>query len=191
MLQTLHEKLYEKGFLLSEVTTNIQEKRTVFLNKQFFSSDEVDVDMSDDSLIVDLNHIEVHYELFNWKTCETTIGTLKELRAKLKELLGLKKDAKFYFYNGFSEPKLLGTIVDLQDLTISDNYLGDLTDEVQLEIESVLDNDDIDIEHQDEAVSEILDSYNIYPDPSLEFLEDLNVNHFGLPSHRFLENWID
>lgn len=191
MLQTLHEKLYEKGFLLSEVTTNIQEKRTIFLNKQFFSSDEVDVDMSDDSLIVDLNHIEVHYELFNWKTGETTIGTLKELRAKIKELLGLKKDTKFYFYNGCSEPKLLGTIVELKDLTIHDNYLGDLTDEVQLEIESVLDNGNIDIEHQDKAIAESLDTYNIYPDPSLEFLEDLNVNHFALPANRFLENWID
>ena len=59
----------------------------------------------------------------------------------------------FYFYNGFNKPKKIASnIKELKKITLSDNYLGDVTSDFLEELKSCIKYDDF----------TELEYYNIY-----------------------------
>lgn len=89
----------------------------------------------------------------------------------------LKMD-KYYFYNGFAEPRL----IDISDLEVESNYLGDITEEVLEEYENWKDESDVDFNEQ-------MGYYGIYRNPTRKMFEELNINVFGLSKGDWLANF--
>lgn len=91
------------------------------------------------------------------------------------------KNAKLYSYTGFSEPEE----IDINDLAIQSNYLGDITDEFMEEYSYVANNYTL-----EEAISEQpLAAYGIWIEPTLEILQDKNQYSYGLARNTYLENF--
>ncbi len=79
-----------------------------------------------------------------------------------------KEKIKIYFYNGFEQPLLLAeNLKEFKNITISDNYFGDVTKDV---LEIVRDFKNID-ELRDE-----LFSYQIFVNPSYLDFYDFNLS---------------
>lgn len=86
------------------------------------------------------------------------------------------KKFKAYFYNGFGKPKLLATSITglLRDVTISDNYLGDLTSEMRSEVKGYKNG-----KQSFEDLSSSLEYYNIYINPTFNSLVEVSKTWFG------------
>ena len=86
---------------------------------------------------------------------------------------------KYYFYNGFEAPQE----IDINDLTIENNYRGDVTSEVIEEHDAwKAENDDL--------YNEMMGYYGIYRNPTLEDFQDVN-NRVGLDKNTYLDEWQD
>lgn len=89
---------------------------------------------------------------------------------------------KAYFYNGFKEPELIATdIEELKNISISDTYAGDVSEEFL---------ETINICTSIEDLKEELAYYDIYINPTKQDLIEANKAWFapdGLES--YLENW--
>lgn len=88
---------------------------------------------------------------------------------------------KIYFYNGFGAPKLLATSLDefKKDVTISNSYLGDTTEQaiedLEFAIELNLSNEEI--------------GFNLYIDPTLDDFREVNRS-YNLPQDTYLTDWL-
>lgn len=79
-----------------------------------------------------------------------------------------KEKAKIYFYNGFEKPLLLAeNLKEFKNITISDNYFGDVTADV---LEIVRDCKNI------EELKEELASYQIFVNPNYLDFYDFNLS---------------
>lgn len=76
----------------------------------------------------------------------------------------------FYFYNGFNKPKKVASSVkELKELTLTDNYLGDVTSEFLEELEyCVKYNDFTELEY-----------YGIYYNMNNEKVKEVALSWFG------------
>jgi len=94
----------------------------------------------------------------------------------------INQSIKAYFYNGFKEPELIATdIKGLKNISISDTYAGDVSEEFIETINSCASMDDL---------KEELAYYDIYINPDKQDLIEANKAWFepdGLES--YLENW--
>lgn len=97
------------------------------------------------------------------------------------EKLVNKYKGKLYFYNGFSEPKL----IDLKDFVIQSNYLGDVTEEFCEELNFYFSEVETDIQEEQPFFS-----YGIWFKPTLKDLQNFNVRVM-LEENSYLENWCD
>lgn len=92
------------------------------------------------------------------------------------------KNIKAYFYNGFNEPELIATdIKGLKNITISDTYAGDVSEEFIETINSCTSMDDL---------KEELVDYDIYINPDKQDFIEANKAWFepdGLEN--YLEKW--
>lgn len=92
------------------------------------------------------------------------------------------RSIKAYFYNGFKEPELIATdIKGLKNITISDTYAGDVSEEFIETINSFTSMDDL---------KEELGDYDIYINPTKQTFIESNKAWFepdGLEN--YLENW--
>ncbi|MBO1087136.1 hypothetical protein [Enterococcus mundtii] len=96
-------------------------------------------------------------------------------------------EIKVYFYNGFDKPKLLSNNLEgLKDVEISDNYLGDMTEEFHEEIDNLPSVDITDIEVMND-INEVLGDFNMIANPSLADLVELSKYWFenDVPTHHF------
>lgn len=89
---------------------------------------------------------------------------------------------KAYFYNGFKEPELIATdIEELKNISISDNYVGDVSEEFIETINSCSNLDDL---------KEELAYYDIYINPTKQDFIEANKAWFEPDSlEAYLENW--
>lgn len=89
---------------------------------------------------------------------------------------------KAYFYNGFKEPELLATdIKGLKNITISDTYAGDVSEEFIETINSCTSMDDL---------KEELVDYDIYINPTKKDFIEANKAWFGSDGlETNLKNW--
>ena len=86
---------------------------------------------------------------------------------------------KYYYYNGFEEPQE----IDLDDMTIESNYLGDITEEFMEEHNEWKTEDD-------SLYNEMMGVYNIWRNPTLEDFQEVN-ERVGLWTNAYLEEWQD
>lgn len=99
-----------------------------------------------------------------------------------------KQEVKLYFYNGFDKPKHLGNkLEDLFEVTITDNYLGDKSEELYEEVDFYCGGELM--ESDIEELKEILGYYDIFINPTLDELVEEAKRYFGndVPSHHFTE----
>ena len=96
------------------------------------------------------------------------------------EKLVNKYQGKLYFYNGFSEPKL----IDLKDFAINSNYQGDVTDELKEELFEYLTENDEDIQEEQPFFN-----YGIWFMPTLKNLQEFNLK-VGLNKDDYLEKMV-
>lgn len=89
---------------------------------------------------------------------------------------------KAYFYNGFNEPELIATdIKGLKNITISDTYAGDVSDEFLEDINSCSNLDDL---------KEELAYFDIFINPDKQDFIEANKAWFEPDSLEvYLENW--
>jgi len=92
------------------------------------------------------------------------------------------QNIKAYFYNGFEEPALIATDIEgLKNITISDTYAGDVSEEFLEDINSCTSIEDL---------KEELAYYDIYINPTKQDFIEANKAWFepdGLEN--YLENW--
>ncbi len=93
------------------------------------------------------------------------------------------KNIEIYFYNGFYSPER----IDIDNLVITHNYLGDITEEVLEEYKRVMEEYDV----EDMIVEQPLSYYDLYINPSYETFRDVNKFRFGLDEDEYLEDWIN
>lgn len=79
----------------------------------------------------------------------------------------MTKELNIYFFNGFSKPELVATSIDelLDDVKITDNYLGDVTEDLIDDLRYV-NLDDL------EDLNSLLYDYAMVANPTLEVLMD-------------------
>lgn len=94
----------------------------------------------------------------------------------------LTVENKYYFYNGFAKPIL----VEVEELTLTDNYKGNMTEDL-LEEHNEYVND------SDEDYNEMMSSYGIIRNPKLEDLMIMNTSWFSDKKDYtiYLEDFID
>lgn len=85
---------------------------------------------------------------------------------------------KYYFYVGMDKPKL----VNLNDLMLDHNYLGDITSDFLQEHEEMKDDSDVDYNNELGLV------YGVLRNPSIETLREIN-KHYGLSQNDYLEDF--
>ena len=84
---------------------------------------------------------------------------------------------RYYFYNGFEAPQE----IDLDDMTLESNYLGDMTEEFTEE--------HIEWEAEDDSLyNEMMSVYNIWRNPTLEDFQEVN-ERVGLDKNEYLDDW--
>ena len=96
------------------------------------------------------------------------------------EKLSNKYQEKLYFYNGFSEPKL----IDLKDFAINSNYQGDVTDDLKEELFEYLTENDEDIQEEQPFFI-----YGVWFMPTLKNLQEFNLK-ISLNKNDFLEKMV-
>lgn len=102
----------------------------------------------------------------------------------MKQLKGI------YFYNGFNAPeKIADDICDFmkdlknKDTTISSNYLGDLTSELESELSFNIENYGTD----ERDINNLLYDYSFFYNPSTEDFQNININRYGLDKNEYLK----
>lgn len=98
-----------------------------------------------------------------------------------------------YFYNGFNKPsKLADNLNDFmndlsnKDTTLTDNYLGDVSDELLDELTYVTkDNRAI-----DDDINNALYSYSLFYNPTIKDFQNININRYGLEKNEYLADFI-
>lgn len=89
---------------------------------------------------------------------------------------------KLYSYTGFSEPRLF----DLNEMSITSNYQGDITDYLFEELYEWEKESDEDIKYEQPFVS----SYGIWFMPTKKDLQERN-KYYGLRENDYLEDFED
>ena len=83
---------------------------------------------------------------------------------------------KIYFYNGFDKPELIAASLNelKNNCAVSDNYLGDKTEEFREELKEFS-------KHPEfyDGINDALGSYNIIVDPTLKELINWTTSWFG------------
>lgn len=79
------------------------------------------------------------------------------------------QNKNFYFYNGFDKPeKIASNLKELKKITLSDNYLGDVTCDFLEELKSCIKSDNF----------EVLEYYNIYYNMDNKKVEEVALSWF-------------
>jgi len=86
---------------------------------------------------------------------------------------------KYYFYNGFNEPKE----IEVDNIILEDNYRVDLTDEFLEEHNFRKGETDEDYNNTVGA------SYGIFRNPTKELFKKYNKNVYGIEEETYLENF--
>lgn len=95
---------------------------------------------------------------------------------------------QFWFYNGFNEPKALGTVQDLDGVFLFNNYLGDITDDFKLELHRILKLTNPN--QQSDALDDLISTYDIFRNPSFADFSARNIESYGLSPNAYLESWL-
>ena len=92
------------------------------------------------------------------------------------------RSIKAYFYNGFNEPELIATDIEgLKNITISDTYAGDVSEEFLEDINSCTSIEDL---------KEELAYYDVYINPTKQTFIESNKAWFDNNSlETNLKNW--
>lgn len=90
-------------------------------------------------------------------------------------------DIKLYYYSGFENPKK----IDIEDVVITSNYLGDITEDFMDLYRDVLDNYTLD----DAQENQPLYDYTIWINPTLKQLQEQNVLSYGIPKNTYLDDF--
>lgn len=105
----------------------------------------------------------------------------------MKQLQGI------YFYNGFNRPKKMARDINsfINDLkknetTVTSNFLGDLSKELASELDFLLKEKHINVED----VNNVLYNYSFFYRPTIEDLQQLNINRYGLNKNEYLKELI-
>lgn len=93
-----------------------------------------------------------------------------------------KQKPELYFYNGFSEPEK----IDAEKVTLTDNYLGDMTEEFKVEYEYYTKTEYYSLEDLQE--NQVFYSYSVWVNPTRKQLEDFNTSRM-LEKESYLENF--
>lgn len=91
-------------------------------------------------------------------------------------------------YNGFAEPKALGTVQDLDGVFLFDNYLGDVTDDFKLELYQILKLTNPN--QQADEFEDLIASYDIFRNPTFSDFSARNIESYGLHPNAYLDNWL-
>lgn len=89
---------------------------------------------------------------------------------------------KLYFYNGMKAPAR----INIKDITIDSNYLGDLTDEFIRDHKEMIDNLSI----EDMKENQVLSKYDIWINPTIEDFEKYNKSKM-LPPKQYIDSFIE
>lgn len=101
------------------------------------------------------------------------------------------KTVKVYYYGGFEKPELLASnFEEMNNVTVSSNYLGDMTEEFMEELEEFYHHDFEDSEDLAE-LNEMLGYYNMFANPTLEQLVTASLAWFDKNSvpHEHFEDF--
>lgn len=95
----------------------------------------------------------------------------------------IKAGNKYYFYNGFNEPKEINPL----SVELMSNYLGDVTNDFLEELEAVLSycKAQGSFKYFNEEIG-----FNIYRNPALEELQLINTNVYGLSKNDYLDKFL-
>lgn len=93
----------------------------------------------------------------------------------------LKDNIKLYYYSGFEEPKE----IDLNDIVVTSNYLGDVTEDFLELYNEVLE----DYTLEDAQENQPLYDYRIWVNPTLKQLQEQNQYPYGIPKDTYLEKF--
>lgn len=91
-------------------------------------------------------------------------------------------NVSIYFYNGFDKPELMAkSFLDLMEITITDNYLGDKTAEMLEELNEycVFQNNSYLVPYEWEEVKTILADYGLFLEPGLDELVEVTLTWFS------------
>lgn len=92
---------------------------------------------------------------------------------------------KYWSYSGFGKPELLGTDKEmLEDLTVTSNYLGDVSEDVKEVLRELIDNN-----APDEDFNSELYEYGIFCNPTLADFQEFNKSKC-LGETTYLEDWL-
>lgn len=99
-----------------------------------------------------------------------------------------------YFYNGFNKPKKLADNLDElindlrnKDTVLTDNYLGDITDDLRDELTELLNDDSM----SERDINNVLYDYSIFYKPTIKVFQDININRYGLGKNEYLADFIN
>ena len=99
-----------------------------------------------------------------------------------------------YFYNGFNKPKKLADNLDElindlrnKDTVLTDNYLGDITDDLRDELTELLNDDSM----SERDINNALYDYSIFYKPTIKVFQDININRYGLGKNEYLADFIN
>lgn len=163
------ENMSETQDFLNEVTADLIREAVKRLKE--FSGSNVQIQYED----VEDSDWEVIYDLKS-----ELIKAVEGMGFMIKEGIDLSNKRiphKYYFYNGFDKPKE----VDINDLQISDNYRGDLTDQM-------IQQHDENKNESDRIYNEEMNEYCIYRNPTPEDFGEFNVSH-GLDFDQYLDDF--
>lgn len=92
-----------------------------------------------------------------------------------------KDDIKLYYYSGFGEPEE----IDIDNVAITSNYLGDVTDDFMELYKEVL----VGYTLEEAQENQPLYDYRIWINPTLKQLQEQNVSSYGIPKDTYLEDF--
>lgn len=92
-----------------------------------------------------------------------------------------EEEISLYFYNGFSKPQK----IDVEDFRLSNNYLGDITDEFKEFYEETMENYTIEELEKNQPFA----MYDIWVNPTIKELQRQNTNVYGLGKNDYLEDF--
>lgn len=97
-------------------------------------------------------------------------------------------ELEFIWYSGFGEPELLAVgFNELKEtLTVESNYLGDVTDDTLEGLSDIIEMFDT-VEDAQKYGENVFN--DIWINPTLENLQEVNVHSYGLCKNDYLENY--